>query len=168
MNRFLFTILIAAVCCAAAEPAGAEQSVRRVLESWDAAYRALDARALAELATPDFELVNRLGQWTPFSSREDSARMWAWGFSVIYQGKPGPAHTIERVRLLAPGVAVAQTRAFWADPIVLPNGYKVPPHGEIDTFVVVQRPEGWRVASENIHNQMPGDELPDPLPWAAR
>jgi uncharacterized protein (TIGR02246 family) len=142
-----------------------EREVRELIGKWDAAYRALDAKALAALETPDFELVNRLGQWFPQTSREENERMWAWGFANIYKGKPGPKHTVERVRFIRPDVALVQTRAYWAEVIVLPDGTRIPPHGQITTFLVVKEREGWRITSQNIHNQMPGDELPPRLPW---
>jgi uncharacterized protein (TIGR02246 family) len=142
-----------------------ERSVRDLINQWDAAYRRLDAKALAKLETSDFELVNRLGQWTPFKAREDNERMWAWAFTNIYNGKPGPEHSVERVRFIRPDTAIVQARAFWPDEITLPDGTRIPPHGEIDTFVVVKQKDGWRIASQNIHNQMPGEELPSQLPW---
>ncbi len=142
-----------------------ERSIRDLINQWDAAYRHLDAKSLAQLETPDFELVNRLGQWMPFKSREDNVRMWAWAFTNIYHGKSGPQHSVERVRFIRTDIAIVQARASWPDEITLPDGTRIPPHGEIDTFVVVKQKEGWRIASQNIHNQMPGEELPAQLPW---
>jgi hypothetical protein len=50
----------------------------------------------------------------------------------------------------------------------LDDGTPIPAHGEIVTFVAVKQAEGWRTAAQNIHNQMPGDELPGQLPWNAK
>jgi hypothetical protein len=49
-------------------------------------------------------------------------------------------------------VALAQTAAQW-DEIVLDNGMKVSPHGEIDTFIVVKRDGSWKIKMQTIHNQ---------------
>jgi uncharacterized protein (TIGR02246 family) len=141
-----------------------ERAVRDLVSRWDAAYRSLDAGALAALETEDFEMVNRLGWWTPFKTREDNERMWAWTFKTIYNGKPGPKHTVERVRFISPDVAIVQAHGDWPA-LALPDGTAIPPHGEIVTLVVVKKKRGWLVASESIHNQMPGEELPSPLPW---
>ena len=96
--------------------------------------------------------------------------MWAWAFTNIYKGKPGPDHAIERVRFLSPDVALVQARAYWKDIITLDDGTRIPPHGEIDTFVAVRNAHLWRVAALNIHNQMPpfdikpGEPLAVPYP----
>lgn len=147
-----------------------ERGVRDLIGRWNAAYRALDAKALAALQTPDFEIVNRLEQWTPNSSTAQNEQMWSWAFTNIYKGKPGPEHTIERVRFLSHDVAVVQARAYWNDVITLDDGTRIPPHGEIDTFVAVRSARTWRVAALNIHNQMPpfdikpGEPLAVPYP----
>src|SRR4051794_25447451 len=90
-----------------------ERAVRDLIERWDAAYRSLDAKAMAALETEDFELINRVGWWTKAASREENERMWAWGFETIYKGKPGPKHTIESVRFVRPDVAIVQAHADW-------------------------------------------------------
>ena len=146
-----------------------ERCVRDLISKWDVAYRALDAKAMVALETSDFELVDRFGNWFPQTSREENERMWAWGFANIYQGKPGPKHTVERIRFIQPDVAIVQARAYWADVITLPDGTRVPPHGQITTFVVVKQKEGWRIAAQNVHNKMqgdgPGERSPAQLPW---
>lgn len=147
-----------------------ERAVRDLIARWNAAYRGLDAKTMAALQTPDFEIVNRLGQWTPNASTAQNEEMWAWAFANIYKGKPGPDHKIERVRFLSPDVALVQARAYWNDVIVLDDGTRIPPHGEIDTFVTVRNAHVWRVAALNIHNQMPpfdvkpGEPLAVPYP----
>ena len=161
----LVLVLVALSVGASAKPSDDERAVRELIARWDAAYRSLDAKAVAALETEDFELVNRVGWWTKARGREDNERMWAWGFDVIYKGKPGPKHTVESVRFVSQDVAVVQARADWPA-LTLPDGTIIPPHGEIVTFVVVrQKKKTWLIASQNIHNQMPGDELPQPPPW---
>ncbi|HKU22712.1 MAG TPA: hypothetical protein VJQ50_16995 [Terriglobales bacterium] len=86
------------ICCQSRGPD--ERGVRELISRWNAAYRSLDAKTLSALQTPDFEIVNRLGQWTPTSSSAQNEQMWAWAFTNIYKGKPGPDHKIERVRFV--------------------------------------------------------------------
>lgn len=160
----LLALALAVVSVGASAKPDDERAVRDLIGRWDAAYRGLDARAVAALQTEDFELVNRVGWWTKARGREDNERMWAWGFEVIYKGKPGPKHTVESVRFISPEVAVVQAHADWPA-LTLPDGTPIPPHGEIVTFVVVKQKKTWLIASQNIHNQMPGEELPSPTPW---
>jgi uncharacterized protein (TIGR02246 family) len=163
-RKLIFVVALAVASFGFGGSANDERAVRELVNRWDAAYRSLDAKALAALETEDFELVNRIGWWTPLKSREENERMWAWAFNIIYNGKPGPKHTIERVRFIHPDVAIVQAHGDWPA-LTLPDGTSIPPHGEIDTLVVVKQKKGWLVASESIHNQMPGEELPSPLPW---
>jgi len=145
-----------------------EQKIRELIGKWDAAYRALDGKAIAALETEDFELVDRFGNWIAQTSREENERMWNWTFKNIYQGKPGPQHTIERIRFINPNSALVVCKAFWAEIITLPDGQKIPPHGQTTTFTVVKNKAGWQIAAQTIHNKMQSDEPDTPrekLPW---
>lgn len=147
-----------------------ERKIRELIGKWDAAYRALDGNALAALEAPDFELVDRFGDWHPQASREENARMWNWTFKNIYQGKPGPPHTIERIRFVGAETAIVTCKAFWAEPITLPDGSVIPPHGQTTTFTVVKHKKDWQIAAQTVHNRMQTDapELDAPhekLPW---
>ena len=163
-RKLLAVLALVALSVGAGGKTDDERAVRELIARWDAAYRSLDARAIAALETEDFELVNRFGWWTKAASREDNERMWAWGFANIYRGKPGPQHTVESVRFVRPDVAVVQAHADWPA-LTLDDGTQIPPHGEIVTFVVVRQKKTWLIASQNIHNQMPGQGLPSPPPW---
>ena len=153
----------------ATDRADDERAVRDLISKWDVAYRALDAKAMVALETPDFEFVDRFGNWFPQTSREENERMWSWAFTNIYRGKSGPKHTVERIRFIQPDVAIVQARAYWAEVITLPDGTRIPPHGQLTTFVVVKRKEGWLIGAQNVHNRMPGDGPGDgsssQLPW---
>jgi len=166
--RMLLALLaVVAFSAGASAKPNDERAVRELIERWDAAYRSLDAKALAALETEDFELVDRFGWWTKVRSREQNGRMWAWVFESVYRRKPGPKHTIESVRFVSSEVAIVQASADWPA-LTLPDGTAIPPHGEIITFVVVKQKKTWLIASQNTHNQMPGDEPPSPLPWEQR
>jgi uncharacterized protein (TIGR02246 family) len=138
-----------------ARPAG-EGEVRELIGQWNRAYRALDARGLADLETDDFEIVDRLGHWVASEGPEWNERFWKVTFQDILKGRPGPEKKIERVRMLTPDVAVVQATSDWGE-IVLEDGTRIPPHGEIDTFVVVKKDGRWRVAAQNVHNEAPAE-----------
>jgi uncharacterized protein (TIGR02246 family) len=137
-----------------ARPAG-EGEVRELIARWNKAYLALDARGLASLQTDDFEVVDRLGHWISSEGREWNERFWKVTFQDIQKGRPGPEKKIERVRMLTPDVAVVQATSDWGE-VVLEDGTRIAPHGEIDTFVVVKKQGRWLVAALNVHNEAPG------------
>jgi uncharacterized protein (TIGR02246 family) len=145
-----------------------DPGVRQLIAQWNAAYRRLDAKALAMLETPDFEIVDRFGHWVRSEGPEFNEQLWAGTFRDIYRGKPGPERTVQRVRMLTPEVALVQATTHWEE-VVLDDGTRIPPHGEIDTFVLVKQGGAWRIAAMNIHNQMPpgrerpGERVPIPV-----
>lgn len=165
----IFVLALGAVGFSQTSAGKDEQKIRELIGKWDAAYRALDGKAIVALETQNFELVDRLGGYIPISSREENERMWNWTFKNIYQGKPGPAHTIDRVRFINAKTAIVTCRAFWADPIILPNGTVIPPHGQTTTFTVIKTREGWQITAQTFHNKMAENEsgnIPrDKLPW---
>ena len=163
------TTLVAVSSVAAYGQSNDERAVREIIVKWDEAYRALDAKTIAALETPDFEIVTRFGTWYPQTAREENERMWAWLFTEIYKGKPGPKHSIDRIRFITPDVAIVQTRGCRKESVTLSDGTVIPPFGQTVTFTVVRRKEGWRIAAQNIHNQFKDIDLdgiaPEKLPW---
>jgi uncharacterized protein (TIGR02246 family) len=151
----VFTLFLLYSLTAFSQTAADETGVRSLIQQWNAAYLKLDAKALAALNTPEFDIVNRLGQWTHKSSNADQEKLWTWTFEFIYRGKPGVDHQIEKVRFHTPEVASVLTRGYWKDELTLDDGTKIPPHGEVDTFTVVKKNGKWKVAWIDIHNQMP-------------
>jgi len=131
-----------------------ETEVRDFVARWNAAYTSLNAKALASLETPDFELVDRFGHWIKSEGPEFNESLWAMAFKEIYRGKPGPARTIESIRFFAPNVAVVQARANHPQGITLDDGTHIPPFWEINTYTLIKSDAGWRVALLNIHNQI--------------
>ena len=152
--KILIALLLGGTLCFAAEPQpdSDTRAIGDLIARRNVAYRNLDAKALASLFTPDYRLVDRLGDNYRSSGAAYNERMYAWGFKHVYRGRPGPVHRIINIELIAPTVALAQTAAQW-DEIVLDNGQKVPPHGEIDTFIVVKREGEWKIKMQTIHNQ---------------
>ncbi|HZQ97162.1 MAG TPA: hypothetical protein VFA67_19275 [Candidatus Sulfotelmatobacter sp.] len=158
-----FALLAVLLSATAAIPgrafAGDESEVRDFVARWNAAYISLDAKALARLETPDYEMVDRFGHWIRSEGPEFNERLWAMTFKDIYRGKPGPARTVESIRFFSPQVAVVQARANHPDGVTLEDGTHIPPFWEINTYTLVKTDAGWRVALLNIHNQINfGDE----------
>jgi uncharacterized protein (TIGR02246 family) len=135
-----------------------DAGVRQTIAAWNAAYRAMNAKTLAALFTPEVEIIDRFGHWVKAESTEQVENLWQQTFTTIYQGKPGPERKVERVRMLSSDVALVQATTRW-DAVTLPDGRVIPSHGEIDTFVLVKQNGAWRITALNIHNQMaPGSE----------
>jgi uncharacterized protein (TIGR02246 family) len=141
-------------------PASDDAAVRGFIAEWNSAYRAMDAKRLASLFADDVEIIDRFGHWVRPGTRDDLEKLWHLTFTQIYKGKPGPERKVESVRVLAPDVAVVQATTHW-EAVTLDDGTVIPPHGEIDTFLLVKKADAWRVVLLNIHNQMaPGTERP--------
>ncbi len=136
-----------------------ESGVRDFIARWNAAYTGLDAKTLASLETPDYEMVDRFGHWIRSEGPDYNEQLWAMAFKEIYRMKPGPARTIESIRFLAPTVAIVEARANHADGVTLDDGTHIPPFWEINTYTLIKTDAGWRVGLLNIHNQINfGDE----------
>lgn len=152
--KALTMLTLSCLLCAAANSGteAEEQAVRELITRRNIAYHNLDAKALASLLTPDFRLVDRLGDNYRSQGPEYNTRMWDWGFKYVYRGRREPEHRILNIEFIAPTVALVQTAADWEE-IVLDNGQKIPPHGKVDTFIVVKRGEEWRIKMQTIHNQ---------------
>ena len=174
MWTFGWVVLILDIALATAMPAahsqtaaGDEKDVREYIAQWNAAYTGMNAKALAALETPDFELIDRFGHWVRSEGPEYNERLWTLTFSDIYRGKPGPARTVESIRFVAPGVAIVEARANHPDGVTLDDGTHIPPFWEINTYTLVRTRDGWRVALLNIHNQIDpsaegvGQHVPD-------
>jgi hypothetical protein len=123
---------------------------------------------MAALETSDFQLIDRFGEWIQSKGQHFNEQLWDMTFKEIYKGKPGPARSVEAIRFLTPEVAIVQAHTNWGV-VTLDDGTKIPPHGEIDTFVLVRNGSEWKVNTLNIHNQMPpelakpGEKAPVPV-----
>jgi uncharacterized protein (TIGR02246 family) len=135
-----------------------ESGVRAFIANWNAAYTGLDAKSLAALETPDYQMIDRFGHWIQSEGPEFNQRLWAMAFTEIYHGKPGPARVIENIRFLAPDVAIVQARANHPEGVTLDDGTHIPPFWEINTYTLIKTADGWRVALLNIHNQINFDD----------
>ncbi len=154
-------LLAPAIQLTAQTPTTDEPGVRQFIERWNTAYTTLNAKDLAALETPDYEMIDRFGHWIKSDGPQFNENLWHMTFTEIYRGKPGPPRQIESIRFLAPNIAIVQARANHPDGVTLDDGSKIPPFWEINTYTLIRTDAGWRVILLNIHNQIePGSEGP--------
>jgi uncharacterized protein (TIGR02246 family) len=138
----LFAVRTVSLC--AQTPNTEEKAVRELMETRNSAYHRLDADTLTRIVTPDFQLVDRFGDNIASEGPEYTRALWSWTFREVYKNRPGPVHQIVNIEFIRPDVAVVQTHADWGE-LKLDDGTKIPPHGEVDTFLLVKTLEGWRI-----------------------
>lgn len=159
-------LLVLAIAFDAQAQGNDEAGVRKFIDRWNTAYTIMNAKDLAALETPDYEMIDRFGHWIKSEGPQFNENLWHAAFTEIYRGKPGPARQIESIRFMAPTIAIVQARANHSDGVTLDDGSKIPPFWEINTYTLVKTEDGWRVVLLNIHNQIgpdeegPGQKLP--------
>ena len=126
-----------------------EGALRDVVKRYVEAREGRDAKALEALFTPDADQLTSSGEWR--KGRDAVVR----GSLASSQASGGTRTiTVEAVRLLAPGVAVADGRYEISG---LAGGAA---RRMWTTLVVTQGAEGWRIAG--IRNMLPAPPVPSP------
>ena len=149
MRRVLLAIVCLATAIAAAaqpQPAADEALVREVVRKYVDAREKRDAKAMESLFTADADQLTTAGEWR--QGRESVVK----GGLASSQANPGARSiTIETVRFVAPGVALADGRYEIA------AAAGAAPRKMRTTFVIVRRAatEPWRIAA--IRNMAPTD-----------
>lgn len=159
MKKMSFVLLSAMLLSPAVgvcqAPAGTatneEQAIRELFAAYDQAWKRRDAEAVAGMRTEDAEVVNRFGLWSRPANRAENARSLAQLMATIYKEHEPPVHTVELVRFIRPDVAIVHTSSEQRD-VVLPDGTKIPPFQEVNTYVLVKEEGRWLITSENIQN----------------
>jgi len=120
-----------------------DAAVREVVRKYVDAREKRDPKLIAALFTPDADQITTSGEWR--RGRDHVVK----GALASSQGNPGTRQiTVEAVRFLAPGVAIADGRYE----IRAPQGGE--PRRMWTTFVVMREGSGeWRVAA--IRNMVP-------------
>ncbi|HLK66042.1 MAG TPA: hypothetical protein VKU19_21555 [Bryobacteraceae bacterium] len=85
-----------------------ENVVRSLISHWIEAYKALDAKRLAALETPDVQVVDRFGVLHVSSGRSDNEKLWSDSFEAVAKNAAPPIITIKGIRFLRPDLAVVQ------------------------------------------------------------
>jgi ketosteroid isomerase-like protein len=152
LSLLLFAVGTVSLC--AQTPNTEEKMVRKLIETRNSAYHRLDADTLTRIVTPDFQLVDRFGDNIASEGPEYTRALWSWTFREVYKNRPGPVHHVVDISFIRPDVALAQTHADWSE-LKLDDGTTIPPHGEVDTFLLIKTAEGWRIRMQTIHNQFP-------------
>jgi uncharacterized protein (TIGR02246 family) len=130
--KFLLVFLAGTLFAQSAD----EQAVREVVRKYVDARDHPDARALEALFTADADQLVSSGQWR--KGREEVVR----GTIASSQNETGKRTiTVESVRFLAPGVALADGR------------YEIGDRKMWTSLLIVREPSGWRIAA--IRNMLP-------------
>jgi hypothetical protein len=140
----LFLFAVGTVSLYAQTPNTEEKALRELIETRNAAYHRLDADTLTRIATADFQLIDRFGDNIASEGPEYTRALWSWTFREVYKNRPGPLHQVVDIRVIRRDVAVAQTHADWGE-LKLHDGTTIPPHGEMDTFMLIKTSGGWRI-----------------------
>lgn len=142
-SRFLVCLWVAASLPAQSPAADADgDAIRELVAKYTAARGHRDAAAIEALFTADADQLVSSGEWR--KGREALVR----GMLGSSRRNPGGRTiTVESVRLLAAGVALADARYEIADPA---GGE---PRKMWSTFLAVREADGWRIAA--IRNMLP-------------
>ena len=132
-----------------------ESVVRSLISQWIEAYKALDAKRLVALETPDVQVVDRFGVLHVSSGRNDNEKLWSDSFEVVARNAAPPIITIEEIRLLRPDLALVQVSSQFTEGISLVDGDRIPPFSQTDTFVVVKSQGVWLIAAHNMQEKRP-------------
>ena len=121
---------------------GEETAVRELVAKYASARGSNDARAIAAIFTADADQLVSSGEWrkgrdTLVRGMLESSRQNAGGRTI----------TVESVRMIAPGVRIADARYE----IAAPAG--TAPRRMWSTFLAVRTSDGWRIAA--IRNMLP-------------
>ena len=142
-------VLMVLLCCAAAvAPASGQSSsadeatIREVVKQYVDARDRRDAAAIAAVFTADADQFTTSGEW-----RKGREIIVSGGLASSERNPGARSITVETVRFIAPGVAIAD------------GGYQIrgaggePPRPMWATIVLTRTPGGWRIAA--IRNARP-------------
>jgi uncharacterized protein (TIGR02246 family) len=134
--KLLLLFSIAAAALLAQSKSADEAAVREVVRKYVDARDHPDARALEALFTADADQLVSSGQWR--KGHDEVVR----GTIASSQNETGKRTiTVESVRFLAPGVALADGR------------YEIGDRKMWTTLLITQAPSGWKIAA--IRNMLP-------------
>jgi uncharacterized protein (TIGR02246 family) len=144
MNKLTRALILGCLIPAAVVLAQSEEAaVREVVQKYVAARESMDAHALEALFTSDADQLVSTGEWR--KGRSEVVR----GTLASSQSSGGKRTiTVESVRFVAPGVAVADGRYEITG---LPNGGGT--RAMWTTLMLARGPDGWRIAA--IRNMLP-------------
>lgn len=137
--RFLFLLCSAT---ALAQSPAVEKEVRDLVAKYVAAREKLDPAAVAALFLPEADQLVSSGEW-----RRGRADVVSGSIASSKGASGSRAIHVESVRLLSPGVAIADGR------YEIGGSAGAPARKMWTTIVAVRSAEGWRIAA--IRNMLP-------------
>ncbi len=84
-------LLAPAIQLTAQTPTTDEPGVRQFIERWNTAYTTLNAKDLAALETPDYEMIDRFGHWIKSDGPQFNENLWHLTFTEILSRQTGTA-----------------------------------------------------------------------------
>ena len=144
MKRFTLLVIACAACTAQTTPSSArdEAAVKDVVARYVDARDRKDPKATEALFTPDADQLVSSGEWRKGREAVVSGTMAS---SESSGGKR--TITVETVRFVAPGAALADGRYEIA------GTGGAPPRRMWSTFLITRTSDGWRIAA--IRNMLP-------------
>ena len=146
----VLAVLVAATSLDAKGDSAAERSeaeaVNAVISATTKAFNRHDARAWAQLSTPDARLVTVRGESMRGSAEIEN------GLQSIFKARARNAtlRTLDvTVKFIRPDVALAHVTNEMSG-VVAPDGTAMPPHQELSIRVLVKDGGVWRIAA--FHN----------------
>ncbi|ODT65268.1 MAG: DUF4440 domain-containing protein [Pelagibacterium sp. SCN 63-23] len=128
-----------------------DQVARVFIEAWTRR----DADMLASLFDDDAEFVNVTGLW--WHDREAIRKAHAYGFERIFSASDLSLVQL-RVKLLSDDIAVVHAKVRLEGQTASPDGTHPATRRTILSFVVHRGPDGWRCASAQNTDIVPGME----------
>jgi len=147
--RIMFRVLLVMICCAVAIASGAAQSnaadeaaIREVVRRYVDARQRRDPAAIGALFTADADQFTTSGDW-----RKGRDAVVRGGLASSARNPGARSITVEAVRFIAPGVAIAD------------GGYAISGTRDSEsrpmwtTLVLIRGADGWKIAA--IRNALP-------------
>jgi uncharacterized protein (TIGR02246 family) len=136
MRTLLFTLIL---CVRLFAQSGDDAAVRKLVQSYLDARDRDDAKAVAALFTPDADQLVSNGEWR--RGRDELVK----GTLASTRSGGKRTLTVENIRYIAPGVAIANARYELAGATETRHMWS--------TFVAVRGSGGWQIAA--IRNMLP-------------
>ncbi|HEY8548843.1 MAG TPA: SgcJ/EcaC family oxidoreductase [Vicinamibacterales bacterium] len=141
LRALCITVLLVVPAASASAQGGDEKAIRDLVQRYTEAREKRDEQALVALFTEDADQLVSSGEWR---RGRDAVVTGSLASSERTAGKR--TFTVESVRLLAPGVAVADSRYE----IAQTDG---PVRRMWAAWILVRTPDGWKIAG--IRNMLP-------------
>jgi uncharacterized protein (TIGR02246 family) len=138
-------ILLPTVCSAQAEGGSEdEDSIKKVMQQWLESFERRNADVRNDLLTEDTVFINAFG--VEREGKESVSAFWKELFATGTFDKSKVTITKEKIRFLRPEVAIVDRFEEVTGQRGPETGKSLAPRSVHLTFILIRKPEGWRVA----------------------